>query len=336
MPSIQFLQDFALIRTLADPRRLDILRRLMANPATLAHLGRAIGQHPAWVRHHLKQLEAAGLVELVRVQVSGGFVEKYYQATAQAFSVQQVILPRAAESGALVLMGSHDLALELLSQELLGAGAGLQLLALPVGSLEGLVALRQGFSHLTGCHLLDFESGEYNRSYVRHLLPDRAVSLVTLAHRQQGLLVYPGNPLGLHSLQDLGRDDVRLINRNRGSGTRLWLDEQLRRLGILPAQVRGYDREAPTHTGLAQAILAGQADVGLGLQAAASQAGLGFIPLFQERYDLVLPQEQVGENSFQVLGELLSGKDFHRRVEALPGYAASHTGELVPLHGKMP
>ncbi len=219
MNDLEYIKSLEQIKLLSDPRRLAILRLLMVEPATLTHLGRILGEHPAWVRHHLKQLEDAGLVEMVTSQVSGGFVEKYYQARARAFIFQEIILPDASRAESVVLMGSHDLALNLLAERLQGS-AGLNLLALPVGSLEGLVALRQGLAHLTGCHLLDAESGEYNRTFIRHFFPDREMAAVTLAHRVQGLMVAPGNPKGIRGLGDLGGGDLTLINRNRGSGTR--------------------------------------------------------------------------------------------------------------------
>ncbi len=235
MVEIEQIKDFDQIKIVTDPNRLAILRLLMAGPATLTQLGRVMGEHPAWVRHHLKQLEATGLVEMKTAQVSGGFVEKYYQAKARAFYFQEMILPETSGKKIVVMLGSHDLALNVLAQRSLEK-TGLQLIIQPVGSLDGLVALRQGIAQISGCHLLDIQSGEYNLPFIRHIFPDRPVVLVTLAHRQQGLLVAPGNPLHIRGLEDLGREDVTLANRNRGSGTRLWLDQQLERMGIPPSR----------------------------------------------------------------------------------------------------
>jgi putative molybdopterin biosynthesis protein len=326
MQSIEQLRSFDQIKILSDPRRLVILRRLMAGPATLTQLGQMMGEHPAWIRHHLKQLEQAGLIELVSTQVGAGFVEKYYQARARAFILQQTILPDLPQQHTLILLGSHDIALGLLAQSL-ASRADLELLVLPVGSLDGLIALRQGLAHLTGCHLLDIDSGEYNLPYVRHLFPERPMKLVTLAHREQGLLIAPGNPHQIRGLADLARGDVTFINRNAGSGTRLWLDKQLGRLGISGGQIRGYNREARTHTVVAQAVAQGQADAGLGLAAAARQYSLDFIPMFQERFDLVIPAESLEEASLRRLLEALHGREFRHMAEALGGYSTVHTGE---------
>lgn len=330
MPEVELLNSLDQIRLLSDPRRLEILRRLMDAPATLTHLGKAMGEHPAWVRHHLKQLADCGLVEMVTTQVSGGFIEKYYQARAQAFVFQQMILPQALLSQeTLVLMGSHDLALERLAEHL-KEHAHLNLFTLAVGSLDGLVALRQGAAHLTGCHLVDVESGDFNLPYVRRFFPDQDILLATLAERTQGLMVAAGNPHHLRGIEDLARPDVTLVNRNRGSGTRLWLDHAFHRLGLPAARIRGYTSEQRTHTAAAQAILSKQADAALGVEAAARQAGLDFVPLFEERYELVLPGDTAAQPGFLRLLDALADGAFRKRVAELPGYRAGHTGDLRP------
>jgi putative molybdopterin biosynthesis protein len=326
MLDIEQIKDFEQIKIVADPHRLAILRLLMAGPATLTQLGRVLGEHPAWVRHHLKQLEEVGLVEMKTAQISGGFVEKYYRAKARAFYFQETILPEISDKKIIVMLGSHDLALSALAQRSI-ENTGLQLIIQPVGSLDGLIALRQGIAQLSGCHLLDIQSGEYNLPFIRHIFPDRPVVVVTLAHREQGLLVAPGNPLRIRGVEDLAREDVRLVNRNRGSGTRLWLDKQLEKLGIPHDRVHGYNQEAHTHTAVAAAIQHGRADAGLGLYAAAHMARLDFIPIFQERYDLVLPEEQYQQNGVQSLLDYLQSRPFRSLVDSLGGYDTQHMGE---------
>lgn len=326
MDPVEFLHTYEQIKLLTDARRLAILRHLMAAPASLTGLGQALGKHPAWVRHHLKQLEAAGLVELIEVRVTAGVTEKFYRAKANALLLQEMILPDSPGRPSVILSGSHDLAVELLSRELADT---LNLLTLPVGSLDGLVALRQGLCHLTGAHLFDVATGEYNTSFVRHFFPDRVTSLITLAHREQGLMFAPGNPKHIRGLADLVRPDVTFVNRQRGSGTRLWLDFELARLGLPPEKIHGYGREVRTHTECASSIQQGLADTALGLHAAARQHGLDFLPFFYERYDLILPQEQA-EALHPMLDTLLTGA-FRREVESLVGYDTAHTGEQIFL-----
>ncbi len=317
------------LKLLADPRRLAILRLLMAAPASLTGLGQALGQHPARVRHHLKALEDAGLVLLERVEIDGGHVEKFYRAAAPALLLQESILPDFGSQPAALLMGSHDLALEnALVSWMADSWPHMHVVSLPVGSLDGLTALRQGLCHLAGCHLLDVDSDEYNLPYVRRFFPGEPMLVLTLAEREQGLLTAPGNPLGLRELADLARPGVRFANRQRGSGTRLWLERRLNTLGIPADTILGYAQTWPTHTAVAQRILTNQADCAIALRAAAARAGLHFIPLFHERYDLVLSLQNASLPALQPLLQRLTSQDFRRQAEALGGYETSHSGDI--------
>ena len=324
---MQSILDFESLKVVADGRRLAILRLLLWEPATLSQLGKLLDMHPAQVRHHLKQLEAAGVVELAATQISGGFVEKYYRATARAFVINLAVTPQRPQQEAVVAMGSDDPALEALAGALRRHQSAPDVFAVPVGSLDGLVALRQGVCRLAGCHLPDGEGDDYNLSYVRHLFPGQTMLLLTLAYRQQGLLLARGNPRSVQGLADLARADVTFVNRRRGAGTRLWLDRQLGRLGIAPEQVRGYQREVNTHFEVAETVARGEADVGLGLLAAAQQQGLGFVPLFEERYELVVPEADVADPGLQPLLDCLQTADCRRIINGLAGYSAVRTGE---------
>jgi putative molybdopterin biosynthesis protein len=311
------------LKLLSDPRRLHLLRLLMAEPASLTSLGARVGRHPAWVRHHLQRLEQAGLVEL---HVQRGR-ERLYRATARALLVQTMVLPDGPHDRTVVFSGSHDLAIELLRDSL---GDAADLLLLCNGSLDGLVTLRQGLSHVAGCHLFDPSLGAYNSPFIQHLFPDRPMCLITLAERVQGLLLTKGNPRRIHDLSDLARPGVAFVNRNPGSGTRLWLDAALGSLSILPSQIHGYSRIAPTHTDVALAVRHGKADVGLGLQAAALRHELDFVPLFQERYQLAIPEEQMARPAIQAVMNHLGSGPFRRAMLELGGYDTSQTGDRIP------
>jgi len=321
MKSIQTLQSFEQLKLLSDPRRRAILQELMSGPASLTMLGKVIGEHPAWVRHHLKKLEAAGLVKLVETHIQGGVIEKFYQAHAGGFLIQELILPQNRGRPMIVFSGSHDLAVELLSNLL---SDHLDLLTIPVGSLDGLMTLRQNLCNLSGAHLLD-SNGEYNLPFIRHFFPDRTMQVITLAHREQGLMTAPGNPKAIKSLADLGREDVTFINRNPGSGTRIWLDHYLNAEGIALDSIHGYQNAVSTHTACANLVQTRKADVALGLRASAHQFGLDFIPLFQERYDLVFMQEQ--SSSLAPLLDMIQTRSFRHSVGALTGYDTTHMGE---------
>jgi putative molybdopterin biosynthesis protein len=224
-------------------------------------------------------------------------------------------------------IGSHDISLDLLAQFL--AVKDRRLASANVGSLGGLVALRRGEAHLAGSHLLDPESGEYNLAYIRQYLPGVPVVVVALVGRQQGLLVLPDNPKGLYKLEDISRRDIVFINRQRGAGTRVLLDYNLSQLGIQSSHVNGYDREEYTHLSLAAAIVSGRADCGLGIAAAAQALGLGFIPLFQERYDLVIPTEYYQSPLLAPVLLVIEDKEFQESVSALPGYDVSPMGTVI-------
>lgn len=231
----------------------------------------------------------------------------------------------------LVAIGSHDLALDLLANHLRRVGAGRRLSSANVGSLGGLMALQRRDAHIAGTHLLDEETGEYNLSYVRRLLPDQEIVLVHLAYREQGFLVAPGNPLGLRGLRDLARPGVRFVNRQRGSGTRVLLDYHLRHESLDPGAIAGYTREEFTHMAVAAAVLSGAASVGLGISAAARALGLDFVPLFSERYDLAIPRRHWESELLTPLRAALADPVYRADVAALGGYDVRLMGEEVAV-----
>jgi putative molybdopterin biosynthesis protein len=229
----------------------------------------------------------------------------------------------------IVGIGSHDLALDVLADLLSRAQPGTSLSSSNVGSLGGLLALQRGECHLAGSHLLDEETGEYNVSWVRRLVPDRDVVLVNLVQRVQGLIVPPGNPKNLQSLDDLLRDDVLFVNRQRGAGTRVLLDYRLKQAAIDPSRIRGYEREEYTHLAVAAAVADGAADVGLGVLAAARALGVDFVPWLQERYDLIIPRAFYEGDLLQPLLAVIRGPAFKAEVERLGGYDTTHTGTVM-------
>jgi putative molybdopterin biosynthesis protein len=229
----------------------------------------------------------------------------------------------------IVAIGSHDLILDLAASHLRAADPLVTLASSNVGSLGGLVALRDGLCHLAGSHLLDPASGEYTLPYLDRILGGRPVAVIRLAHRDQGLIVQPGNPLGLTEIKDLARAGVRYVNRQRGAGTRVLLDHQLRLLGISPEAVDGYQREQHTHLAVAAAVAAGRADTGLGIMAAARAFGLDFVPVTREPYDLVVPVAALDGPLLAPLWALLDSDPFRAEVAALGGYATEEMGRRI-------
>ena len=241
----------------------------------------------------------------------------------------ELLRPREEVENTIVAIGSHDMTLDLLGSLLHRQNAALSLASSNVGSLGGLQALRREEAHLAGSHLLDEDTGEYNIPYIRRVLGEREVVVVNLAYRDQGLIVPRGNPDNILSLSDLAREGVSFVNRQRGSGTRLLLDYELKQAGISSESIKGYDRDEYTHTGVAAAVASGTASVGLGILAAARALDLDFVPLLKERYDLVIPRRYYESELLQPLLEIIRGSEFKEQVTALGGYDTSQTGQVM-------
>ncbi len=231
--------------------------------------------------------------------------------------------------GTIVAIGSHDPILDLAASELRTRDPRVTLASSNVGSLGGLIALRDGLCHLAGSHLLEPETGRYTIPYVEQMIAVRDIAIIRLVHRQQGLIVAPGNPRGLTGIADLAQPELRYVNRQRGAGTRVLLDYELQRAGIDPATVSGYSREEPTHLAVAAAISAGRADCGLGVQAAARAFGLDFVPVAQEPYDLVMECATADSELVAPLWSLMERAEFRSAVEALGGYDTSEMGRRL-------
>ena len=229
----------------------------------------------------------------------------------------------------IVAIGSHDMVLDLAASQLRADDPNVTLASGNVGSMGGLIALRDGLCHLAGSHLLDPDTGAYTLPYIDRVLAGRDVAVVRLVHRQQGLLVAPGNPLGLSGVADLARSGLRTVNRQRGAGTRVLLDYELARAGIDPAGIEGYGREEPTHLAVAAAIASGRADCGMGVLAAARAFGLDFVPVTSEPYDLVLERESLEHPVLAPFWELLSSEEFRSAVEELGGYDTAEMGRRI-------
>lgn len=249
---------------------------------------------------------------------------------------QETIKPKSVRSAkALVIVASHDLALNLLASKLKEENPEFNIEVTYAGSLGGLIALQEGRADLAGIHLLDEETGEYNYPYLKHLMPGRELAVINLAYRVQGLMFAKKNPKHITGFDDLKRNDIRFINRQKGSGTRVLLDFELRKHAINLSQVKGYERELNNHLGVARSISHGEADVGLGIETAADVNGLDFLPLLKERYDLVIPMENYRSKLIKKLLEILGGDEFKTAVTKLGGYDTSETGKTTILRASI-
>ncbi|MBW2608752.1 MAG: molybdopterin biosynthesis protein [Deltaproteobacteria bacterium] len=227
-----------------------------------------------------------------------------------------------------VVIGSHDITIDILADEIRRRGDNIRISSGNVGSLGGLMALRKGICHISGSHLLDTETGEYNISYIKRYLKNIKVGVFHLVLRDQGLIVARGNPKGIKGIMDLTRDDITFVNRQAGSGTRVLLDYRLEQSGINPDSIEGYDHDEFTHMAVAVDVLSGAADCGMGIFAAAKALGLDFVPMVREQYDLIIPSSILENPNIQVVIETIRSPGFKNRVKGLGGYDPSKSGKF--------
>lgn len=232
----------------------------------------------------------------------------------------------------IVCIGSHDNALDVLGNYLKKKNPRFSLSSAHLGSMGGLLALKRGEAHLAGTHLLDEETGQYNVTYIKKILPGMPVVLVNLVYRTQGFIVPKGNPKRVKGFEDLARKDIVFVNRQAGAGTRLLTDMYLKKFNIDPKEVNGYIHEQYTHMAVAAAVLSGAADTGLAVLSAAQALDLDFLPVAQERYDLAIPQHFYETPMMQALLETVrNDAEFRDRIIAMGGYDVSEMGRVMQV-----
>lgn len=237
--------------------------------------------------------------------------------------------PKEQIDRTIVVTGSHDLSVDILSTLLRKQYPDRFLVSAHVGSMGGILAIQKGEAHAAGIHLFDEETGTYNVPFIEKYGKGQDVVLVQLVYRQQGWIVPKGNPLGVKTVADMLKPGITYINRQRGAGTRLLLDDMLKKEKLDRSAIYGYDREAPSHLSVAAAVAGGSADVGLGIYSAAQAMDLDFIPVAEERYDLLLNKRFYYSLEGQLLIDLIRSATFQREVEALGGYSCRESGRII-------
>ena len=267
---------------------------------------------------------------LLEVLTAGYTNDEVESALRLALDQWRVINEEPAQviQGTLRFVGSHDLALAWIAAHFSEIAPHYSLELQFAGSLGGLIALAEGKADLAGSHLWDQETDSYNVSFVRRVLPGQRVALLTLAQRRLGLITPVGNPLQIFRLADLQKPDVVFVNRQPGSGTRVWLDAAMRKEQIDPKAVNGFSDERLTHSEVARAIAAGEANTTFGLQTAALAFGLDFTPLVTERYDLILPEDTFNSPAIELLASWLSSPPARQAIAELGGYETGATGRV--------
>ncbi|NUU75139.1 substrate-binding domain-containing protein [Paenibacillus xylanilyticus] len=229
-----------------------------------------------------------------------------------------------------VVITGQDVSLDILMRHMEKQTRDIRPLRSFMGSLDGLISMYRGESDLVSTHLLDGDTGEYNLPYIRKILIGWSYVVVNLLSRPAGLYVGRGNPRGLQGWADLNQPDLRLANREKGSGARVLLDEQLRLHGIPSSRLVGYNMEETSHMGVAAKVSSGEADVGIGIEKAARLVGqVDFIPLTQERYDLVMLKKPGNEAWTDSVLRILQSSEFRQELQAFEGYDVSRTGEIL-------
>ena len=252
-----------------------------------------------------------------------------YEAGAEV-SVR-LLSPMEKLQNTLVVIGSHDPLLDELGDMLHLESPELYMSSSHVGSMGGIMAIRRGEAHAAGCHLLDTNDGTYNRSFMKKYFPKGDVKLVRCVGRQQGLMVAKGNPLNIRGFSDIAGENVRYVNRQKGSGTRILTDYLCKQEKLDASTIYGYDREELTHTSVAAQIVSGSADAGMGIYSAAKLYDLDFIPICIEEYDLIIPDHAWDTPMVQRLLATLKSDAFREKILAMGGYTVECPGEVIPL-----
>ena len=270
---------------------------------------------------------AGAAMSLVRAD---GFcvIEQHSEGVEAGEPVQvELYRDKAEVENTVVIIGSHDLILDVAADMMPNLHPGMFVSSTHVGSMGGLMALKRKEAHLAPIHLLDEETGEYNLSYIRRLFGSGKIALIKGVGRTQGILVKKGNPLGIKGIEDL--PGCRYVNRQRGAGTRVLFDYKLKQLGIAPEQINGYEREAATHMAVAAAVGSDGADAGMGILSAAKAMDLDFIPVGPEEYDFAVPLEYLELPHIKAFIEILKMDEFHKRLDELGGYTYERAGERI-------
>ncbi len=270
---------------------------------------------------------AGAAMSLVRAD---GFcvIEQHSEGVEAGEPVQvELYRDKAEVENTVVIIGSHDLILDVAADMMPNLYPGMFVSSTHVGSMGGLMALKRKEAHLAPIHLLDEETGEYNLSYIRRLFGSGKMALIKGVGRTQGILVKKGNPLGIRGIEDL--PGCRYVNRQRGAGTRVLFDYKLKQLGIAPEQINGYEREAATHMAVAAAVGSDGADAGMGILSAAKAMDLDFIPVGPEEYDFAVPLEYLELPHIKAFIEILKMDEFHKRLDELGGYTYERAGERI-------
>lgn len=244
-------------------------------------------------------------------------------------SVGRKIILAKVSKGILMITGSDDILFNKLTNEMRKKTTDIFTFFCKTGSLRGLSVLKDGKAHMTGSHLLDEESNEYNLPFIDACLEDYRTVTINFAKREQGIIVKKKNPKKIKTIEDISRKEVKFINRQKGSGTRNLLDLSLKKLGMSPLHINGYKKEVTTHLEVGLSVLNDSADCGIGIKAVANMLELGFIPLVKERFDIIILKESFFSKGVQIFLDILKSTHFKKLARKLGGYDTRDSGKVI-------
>ena len=229
-----------------------------------------------------------------------------------------------------IVLSGQDIILDILAQHIEKSAYDVRVLRSNIGSYNSLYELYMGNVSISSVHLWDGDTDEYNKSFVRKMLPGISCILMNLAYRTQGFYVAKGNPHNIKSWEDLKKEGISIINREKGSGTRILLDEKLRLHNIDGESIKGYNTERMSHVSVASNIAMGEGDVGFGIEKAALQVdGIDFIPIQKERYDIVIKKSSLNSPIYQLIINIIQSEEFKKEIEGLGGYDLKEIGKIL-------
>ena len=278
----------------------------------------------------IKRGELNGYKVGKKIRIDMKDVEEYKSSTKNNKPENNPITRSQISDSNTFIISGQDIMLDIMTRHLERYSKGFHALRSYEGSYNGLYELYQGRVQIATAHLWDGDTGEYNVPYVKRMLPGVPAIIVHLAKRMQGFYIAKGNPKNIKDWEDFKRSDITIVNREKGSGTRVLLDEHLRKLGINPLSISGYDKEYSSHLGIASAVSRGDADIGLGNEKSGLQVmDVDFIPLQQEKYELIIKKEDLHKPNYQAILHVINSKEFKMELQGIGGYDLTEIGKII-------
>jgi len=278
----------------------------------------------------IKRGELNGYKVGKKIRIDRSDVEEYKNSTKNNKPKDTSLVPSEGANNNGFIISGQDIMLDIMARHLERSYKGFHVLRSYEGSYNGLFELYQGKVQAATAHLWDGDTGEYNIPYVKRMVPGVPTVIVHLAKRMQGFYIAKGNLKNIKGWKDFNRSDITIINREKGSGTRVLLDEHLRKLGISSSNIKGYDKECFSHLGIASAVSRGEADIGIGNEKSYLQVkDIDFIPIQWERYELIIKKEDLNKSNYQAVLHVINSEEFKMELEGIGGYDLTDLGKIV-------